>query len=74
MSNKPQYFEIVGHDGECKHDESARTVCEGMYLDKCNDVSELCAALRAVYAIAGESPEVAKIVHDAIREHGGIEA
>ena len=70
----PHYFETVGHDGECKHDESARTVCEGMYLDKCHAVSELCDALRAVYALAGESPEVAKIVLEAIRENGGIDA
>lgn len=60
------------HDGEfCKDDESARAVCDGMYLDKCDDVNELCAALRAVYAIAGENPEVKRIVHDAIRDHGG---
>ena len=59
------------HDGECATEESARTVCEGMYMEKCNDVHELCAALRAVYALAGESAEVRKIVEDAIREHGG---
>lgn len=65
------YFDKVGHDGECKTDPIAASVCEGMYVDKCNDINNLCAALRAVYAIAGEDPEVRKIVEDAINEHGG---
>lgn len=62
------------HDGECKDDEHARTVCEGMFIQKCDDVNELVAALRAVYAIAGEDPQVRKIVEDAINEHGGPNA
>lgn len=61
------------HDGPCASDESSKTVCEGMYLIKCNDVTELCTALRAVYALAGENAEVRKIVEDAIRKHGGQE-
>lgn len=65
-------MEKCKHDGEyCKNDELAQSVCDGMWIDKCNDVHELCNALNAVYAIAGENPEVRKIVHDAIREHGG---
>lgn len=59
------------HGGECLTDEYARAVCEGMYADKCDDVIELCAALRAVYALAGENLEVRGIVEKAIAEHGG---
>lgn len=57
------------HDGDCKSDQIARTVCEGIYLDRLNDNLELCAALRAVYAIAGEDPQVRKIVEDALNEY-----
>ena len=70
------YYKSVGHDGEfCgQNDEEgdlSKSVCEGMYADKCNDVTQLCAALRAVYAIAGEDDNVRKIVEDAINSHGG---
>lgn len=58
------------HDGECKTDAIARSVCEGIYLDRLNDNLELCAALRAVYAVAGEDPQVRKIVEDALEAHG----
>ena len=71
MMDEP-YYERAGHDGEfCgQDDEAAKSVCEGMYGDKCNDVIQLCAALRAVYAIAGEDDNVRKIVEDAINNHG----
>lgn len=49
---------------------SAHDVCEGMYSDRVDDVLELCDALNAVRALAGEDPEILKIVDDAIREHG----
>lgn len=62
------------HDKECKDNEFARSVCEGTYIEKCDDVNELCAALRAVYAIAGEDPQIRRIVEDAINEHGGPNA
>ena len=61
------------HDRECLEDDSARSVCEGMYIDRVNDIIELCAALRAVYALAGESAQVRDIVEKAIKEHGGPE-
>lgn len=66
------YFDDVGHDGEyCGgDDESAKSACEGMYIAKCDAVIELCSALRAVYAIAGEDENVRKIVEDAINEYG----
>jgi hypothetical protein len=60
------------HGGECLHDRSAQDVCEGMYVEKCDDVIGLCEALRAVLALAGESAEIRKIVADAIAEHGGV--
>jgi hypothetical protein len=60
------------HDAECQADRSARDVCEGMYVEKCDDVNGLCEALRAVLALAGESAEIRKIVDDAIAEHGGV--
>lgn len=69
MMDEP-YYRNVGHDDECATSESARTVCEGMYMERTGNIIQLCAALRAVYAIAGENPEVRKIVEDAISEHG----
>ena len=57
------------HDGDCARDEHARTVCEGIYLDRLNDNLELAAALRAVYAVAGEDAQVREIVETALREH-----
>jgi hypothetical protein len=61
------------HDDECTNDQYARSVCEGMWADKCDDVIALVEALRAVYALAGESREVKRIVHEAITKHGGPE-
>ncbi len=61
--------DLQKHD--CADDETSQSVCEGMYLEKCDDVNGLCEALRAIYALAGENPEIAKIVQDAINEHGG---
>ena len=58
------------HSGECLTDQASRDVCDGMYVDKCDDVLGLCEALRAVLALAGEDPQVRKIVDDAIAEHG----
>ncbi len=60
----------MNHRGECATDESARDVCEDIYADRTKDVMELSDALRAVYALAGESPEIAVIVNKAIEEHG----
>lgn len=58
------------HSGECLRDERTRDVCEGIYLNRLNDNLELCAALRAVYAVAGEDPQVRKIVEEALENHG----
>lgn len=62
------------HGAECESDRYAKDVCEGTYIEKCDDVIGLCAALRAVLAIAGEDKNVRAIVEQAISEHGGIEA
>lgn len=59
------------HVGECEQGGPAKDVCEGMYADKCDDVLKLQEALRAIYALAGEDIEIAKICTDAIRETGG---
>ena len=63
------------HDGEyCHHGNTteagaaARSVCEGMYADKENEKLRLREALRAVYALAGENPDVRKIINDALDE------
>ena len=63
------------HDGEyCHHrhkgedGESARSVCEGMYAAKEDEKRRLKEALRAVYALAGENPEVRKIINEALDE------
>jgi hypothetical protein len=62
------------HVGECATDEIARDVCEGMYRDRLTDNLALCEALRAVYALAGENKEIARIVNDALRQHGADHA
>lgn len=59
------------HKGTCTRDDFARAVCEGMYVDRVADILGLAEALRAVYALAGESPEVSRVVHEALRKHGG---
>ena len=63
------------HDGEYCHrkhtdeeGDAARSVCEGMYQAKEDEKLALKAALRAVYALAGENPEVRKIINDALNE------
>lgn len=63
------------HDGKYCHrkhtddeGEAARSVCEGMYAAKEDEKQRLKEALRAVYALAGENPEVRKIVNDALNE------
>lgn len=63
------------HDGEYCHEENtdergaaARSVCEGMYAEKEDEKLRLKEALRAVYALAGENPEVRKIINDAMDE------
>ncbi len=63
------------HDGEhCHHTiqdeegDAARSVCEGMYAAKEDEKLRLKAALRAVYAIAGEDPEVRRIINEALDE------
>ncbi len=61
------------HDDECTNDLYARSVCEGMWADKCDDVIALVDALRAVYSLAGENRDVKRIVHEAIAKHGGPE-
>lgn len=60
------------HVGDCASDEASRMVCEGIYIDKVDDCLELVEALRAVRTMAGENPEVVKIIDKAIEEHGGI--
>ena len=59
------------HVGECATDILAKEVCEDEYAKKVDQVLELQDALRAVYALAGENPEIAKICLDAIEETGG---
>lgn len=61
------------HDDECTNDLYARSVCEGMWADKCDDVTALVDALRVVYSLAGENRDVKRIVHEAIAKHGGPE-
>lgn len=62
------------HGGTCRRDPLASAVCEGMYVDRVDDILGLVEALRAVYGLAGENPEVKRIVHEAIAQHGGPEA
>jgi hypothetical protein len=47
-----------------------RDINEGMYSDRCDDNLALCAALREVFALAGEDKRIGQIVEVAIREHG----
>lgn len=46
-------------------------MCEGLRVDKCDDVIALVEALKAVYSLAGENFDVKRIVHEAIAKHGG---
>jgi hypothetical protein len=62
----PQFTHVRG----CATDEMAREVCEGLYWDRTRDNLALCEALRAVYALAGQDKQIAKIIQDALREHG----
>ena len=65
------YEPKMKHGPDCEADPFFRDVCEGMYDEKCDDVLKLQEALRAVYALAGEDPAIARIVQEAITETGG---
>lgn len=64
------YKQRERHGPECEQDPYARAVCEGMYVDKCDDVIGLVEALRAVLALAGEDAAIRNIIESAISEHG----
>lgn len=57
------------HSGDCLDDDDTLSTCESIYVGRLNDNIQLCAALRAVYAIAGEDPQVRRIVEDALNEY-----
>lgn len=63
----------VRHSGECETDEYARTVCEGMYVKRTDELLGLVEALRAIRALAGgygeQAKAITKLVDDAIKEH-----
>lgn len=70
----PVQAEPVLHQGECATDESARQVCEAMYVEKVDEVLALIEALEAVATLnAGTDPqsiEVRGIALKAIGEQG----
>jgi hypothetical protein len=61
------------HDNECADDPYARSVCEGMYAERTDELLGLVEALLAIRALVGghnkQSRAVTKIVDDAIEEH-----
>lgn len=57
------------HGAACLADKSRMDVCDGTYQDKLDSVIDLCETLRAVYALAGENPEVQKLIKDALRRN-----
>lgn len=57
------------HKDQTEEGKAARSVCEGMYAAKEAEKQRLKEALRAVYALAGEDPQVRKIVNDALGEY-----
>lgn len=62
------------HDGEhCATDESAASVCDGMYGERTDEVLGLVEALDAIRALAGghgeQAKAISKIIDDAIEEH-----
>jgi hypothetical protein len=59
---------VLRHSGNCIKDIYDMSVCEGMYAERCDDIQALKFALLAVYGLAGENPEIAKICSDAIVE------
>lgn len=58
------------HNDMCSTDKYTQDVCEGTYADKLEDVLQLSEALRGVRTLAGESPEIAKIVDTVLEQHG----
>ena len=73
-SDAPGAFRVyrVKHKGDCEQDAHSRLVCEGVYEEKCDDVIALCRVLRAVRTLAGENPEVLKLIDEVLEEHGGM--
>mgnify|MGYP007127660254 FL=1 len=57
------------HGEACQADESRKAVCDGTYQDKLDSVIDLCETLRAVYALAGENPEVRNLINDALQRN-----
>ncbi len=54
-------------------DELDRSVCEGIYTDRTDELLGLVEALRAIIGLCGgadeHSQQITKIAEDAIREH-----
>jgi hypothetical protein len=65
----PNVVVEMKHEGDCANDEYARTVCEGMYREKCGAVIALCETLRAVLALTGEDGQIRKIIEDTLAEY-----
>ncbi len=67
---RDQAINSLRHSGECDEDEFTLSVCEGLYVQKVDDVIALCEALREVLSLVGENEEVQRIVGQALAEHG----
>lgn len=59
------------HEGECQIDAYAKGVCEGMYVDKCDEVHQLRSALRAIYSLTGESKTIETLCREVFNDTGG---
>lgn len=63
------YKQFKEHGRTCLDDRSAMEVCEGVYADKVDECMGLVETIRAIYALAGENPQIKNLVDEALIEY-----
>jgi hypothetical protein len=57
------------HGSKCQEDRSWMDVCEGTYADKVDECLRLVETIRAIYALAGENPQIKNLVDEALIDY-----
>lgn len=67
--NTVLFVQTREHGPTCSADRSALEVCEGVYADKVDECMGLVETIRAIYALAGENPQIKNLVDEALIEY-----
>lgn len=57
------------HSGDCLKDDIARSMCEDRDSERIDAILGLSSALREVYALTGEDPDIERIVNEALSKY-----